>query len=50
MHELLLALIVLLLIGWEVRVIERAERNGILRMLVESQSGSSRLTHSFGLC
>lgn len=50
MHELLLAFIVLLLIGWEVRVLGIAERNGTLRIPKKSPLGSSWSTHSFGLC
>lgn len=50
MHELLLAFIVLLLIGCEVRVLGIAERNGILRIPTKNPQGSSWSTHSFGLC
>lgn len=50
MHELLLAFIVLLLIGWEVRVLGIAERSGILRISNKSPLGSLWSTHSCGLC
>ena len=49
MHELQLALIVILLLGWDWQVEKRAERNSILRMLTKSLSGSSWVTRSCGL-
>lgn len=49
MHELLLALIAIFLLGWNWQSEGKAERNSILRMLAESLSGSSWLTRGCGL-
>lgn len=50
MLELLLALIVIFLLGWNLQVDIPAERNSILRMLKECCLGASWLTHGFSSC